>query len=146
MEYFSETACRKRLQGNPYVDSLVQRKLSPATLGADIARVSEDRDPFVSRLHKVRNEALAHIEPNPIRLGSASPLQGLGVKDVETLLRRARTILSRYSLIYRASLLSSTIVGSDDYIHTLEYVRRGMKALHAQHKEEMRRITSTGKR
>src|ERR1700683_4959486 len=127
LEYFSEEATRQRL---PLQASL--RKLNRTTLGNDIRRVSWDRDPLVSRLWKLRNESLSHINPNPVRLGTLSELPGLKPKEIETLLKRARAIVTRYSLIYRASMVSMKLVGADDYLHLFNLVRWGRKSLAAE--------------
>jgi hypothetical protein len=136
LEYFSEQAIQERL---PADLSLLSRKMNPATLGNDIRRVSEDRDPLVCRLWKLRNGSISHMSPNPVRLGNRSTQLGLKPKEIETLLNRARAIVTRYSLIYRASWLSGKIVGADDYLHLLDLVSRGRMSLTAEHEQEMRR-------
>jgi hypothetical protein len=127
-ETFSQEAFRKRLKDNPYVEGLF-RSLNPATLRADIRRVSEEHDPLVARLCKLRNQSLAHVDPNPIRLGTTSSLPWLKLQEMGTLIKRARRILTRYSLTYRASLTSSKVMGADDYNHLLDLVRRGRSSV-----------------
>jgi hypothetical protein len=120
---FSQESFRKRLQGNPFVESL-WRKVNPSTLGIDIRRVSEEHDPLVSRLCKLRNQVLSHVDPNPVRLGTTSTAPWLKGKEIGILINRARKILTRYSLTYRASLTSARVLGADDYQHLLDLVRR----------------------
>jgi hypothetical protein len=127
-EKFSQDAFRTRLKGNPFVEGL-WRKLNPATLGMDIRRVSEEHDPLVSRLCRLRNQFLSHVDPNPIRLGTTSTLSWLKLEEMGTLIKRARRILARYSLTYRASLTSSKVMGADDYNHLLDLVRRGRSSV-----------------
>jgi hypothetical protein len=146
VEYFSEGARRKRLKDNPFVEGLLLRKLNLSTLGGDIRRVSQDRDPLVYRLYKLRNEFLSHVEPNPVRLGALSALPWLEGKQIQTLLNRARKILNRYSLTYRASSLSTRVVGADDYDHMLGLVRRGRNSVIAERDAETRRLTSLQRR
>jgi len=138
--YFSEGARRKRLKDNPFVEGLIARKLNVSVLGRDIGRVSEDRDPLVYRLCKLRNAALSHVEPNLVRLGTASMLPRLDDREIQTLLNRACRILARYSLTYRASLVSARVVGADDYNHMLELIRRGRNSVIAEQEEEIRRF------
>jgi hypothetical protein len=140
--YFSREACRTRLKDNPFVEGLLSRKLNLATLGGDIRRVSAERDPMVSRLCKLRNESLSHVEPNPVRLATAPTVPGLKIKEIETLLKRACKILNRYSHAYRASVFSAKVIGADDYKHLLDLVRRGRDSVLAEHKEEIRRFNS----
>jgi hypothetical protein len=101
VEYFSDGARRNRLKDNPFVEGLLSRKLKLSTLGGDIRRVSQDRDPLVHRLCKLRDESLSHVHPNPVRLGASSTLPRLEGKEIQTLLDRACKILNRYSLIAR---------------------------------------------
>src|SRR5579862_4928670 len=68
-KYFSESAVLQRLPGYP---SSLARKINPSTLQNDIRRVSADRDHLVSRLWKLRNQSVSHVDPNPIRLAASS--------------------------------------------------------------------------
>jgi hypothetical protein len=135
--YFSDALTRSRLAGNPFAEQLVARKVKPAVLGADIRRVS-DQDPLVAQLCQLRNRWLSHVEPNPIRLGGALALPHLSAEQIGTLLRRARRIVNRYSLIYRASALSTDVVGADDYKEILKLVRKGRDAVIAERNAEIR--------
>jgi hypothetical protein len=139
VEYFSQKAIAHRLRDNPYVEGLSSRKLNLSTLGNDIRRVSAERDPIVSHLWNLRNRHVSHVDPNPVRLGTLPTLRGLKPQEIETLLKRACKILARYSLIYRASWVSSEVVGADDYIHLLDLVRRGRASVIAEHEEKIRR-------
>jgi hypothetical protein len=139
VEYFSDGARRKRLNHNPFVEGLLSRKLNPATLGGDIWRVSQDGDPLVGRLCNLRNQFLSHVEPNSVRLGKPLTTR-LEDKEIQILLKRACKILNRYSLTYRASLLSTKVVGADDYKHVLDLLRRGRGAIIAAHDDEIRRF------
>ncbi len=146
VEYFSDGALRTRLKDNPFVEELLSRKLTLSTLGGDIRRVSEDRDPLVHRLYKLRNESLSHVNPNPVRLGAASTLARLNGKEIQSLLDRACKIVNRYSLTYRASLLSAKVIGADDYNHLLDLIRRGRNSVIAEQEDEIRRFTSRQRR
>jgi hypothetical protein len=145
VEYFSDGARRARLKENPFVEGLLSRKLNLSTLGGDIRRVSQERDQLVHRLCKLRNEALSHVEPNPVRLATVSTQPRLQQKEIQTLLNRACKILNSYSLTYRASMLSAKVVGEDDYKHLLDLVRRGRDSVIAAQEEEVRRYMSNGK-
>jgi len=96
----------------------------------------------VQRLCKVRDESLSHVQPNPVRLANMSALPRLKRREIQTLLNRACKILNRYSLTYRASLLSAKVVGADDYSSMLDLVRRGRDCVIAAQKEEIQRAMS----
>jgi hypothetical protein len=144
VEYFSDGARRTRLKANPFVEGLLSRKLSLSTLGGDIRRVSQEGDQLVYRLCNLRNKSLSHVDPNPVRLATVSTLPRLKQEEVQILLNRACKILNRYSLTYRASTFSATVVGADDYNHLLDLVRRGRDSVIAAQEEEVRRYTSDG--
>ena len=143
VDYFSEKARRDKLKHNSFAEGLLSRKLNLPTLRTDIRRVSQDSDPLVNRLVEFRNGSLSHVEPNPVRLGTVSSLRRLTDREIRTLLNRARTILNRYSLIYRATMLSTQVVGSEDYKHVLDLVRRGRNSMLAEREAERRRFTSS---
>jgi len=144
-EFFSQDARRLRLRKNPFIEGLLARKLNPATLGGDLRRVSED-DALVFQLCKLRNQALSHVEPNPVRLGTTPTLPWLESPQIETLLRRARQIINRYSSIYRASSFSMKVLGADDYMTVLSLVRKGRNTVIAERKLEIQHITRQGRR
>lgn len=133
LKYFSESAVTQRL---PRFAGSTVRKVNASTLANDIRRVCADRDQLVARVWKLRNESVSHTNANPVRLGVVP--SGLKPNEIATLLRRARNIVTRYSLIYRASCVFGKIVGADDYLNLLDLVRRGRMSLVAAREAEMR--------
>jgi hypothetical protein len=95
-----------------------------------------DSDPLVSRLLDLRNKFISHLDAE--RVMQNVPTKGLTAGDIEALLLRARTITSKYSLLYRASVYGG-IAGADDYKSTLRWVRRAPIAHNAEIDEQIQR-------
>jgi len=128
-ELFSDTAFRERLKDNPHVDTLVtDRVIDDAELGAELESVS-DSDPLVSRLLDLRTKLISQLDAE--RVMQNVPATGLTAEDIEALLNRARTITSKYSLLYRAPVYGG-IAGADDYKSTLRWVRKALVAYNAE--------------
>ena len=144
MLYFADEVRRQRLSHSPHVENLLPRLLNLA-LGGDIRRSSES-DPLVGRLCQLRNQALSHVEPNPVRLGTTAKLPWLTDRQIGMLLRRGRKIINRYSLIYRASLVSDTVIGANDFTMVLSHVRAAHQAIVAQGKKEVRQLAALAPR
>jgi hypothetical protein len=122
-DLFSDTAFRQRLKDNSHVDTLVQdRDFDDVELDEDLASVS-DRDPFVSKLLALRNDAISHTAADSVR--RAARQTWLAARDFEVLLSRASNITSKYSLRYRASRFGG-IAGADDYKSMLLLLRRAL--------------------
>lgn len=138
--YFSEQAFRARLRNNPHVDSLAAetRTLNLRELDDEIQSVSES-DTLVKQLQHIRNKSVAHRDADMVRLATQSSLAGLNVTDAKTLLERAAGILFKYSMLYRASCLSDSVSGSDDYKDLLQLVKRSLDSITAAHEEEYHR-------
>lgn len=136
-ELFSEASFRKRLEGNLHIDILAaDRSLDAAQLAAELASVSET-DPLVARLLELRNKTGSHLDAGRIMRGIETA--GLTVAELEVLLRRAREITGKYSLLFRASVYGGT-VGSDDYLSTLHWVREALSAHQKGIEEEIARV------
>jgi hypothetical protein len=58
---------------------------------------------------------------------------------IEPLLKRARNLVDEYHLAYRACF-SGKAVGSDDYKHLLDLVRKARKATVAKQTREIRKL------
>lgn len=133
-ELFSDTAFRERLKNNPHVDTLAtDRVIDDAELDAELESVS-DSNPLVSRLLDLRNKLISHLDV--ARVVQNVPTTGLTAEGVEALLHRARTITSKYSLLYRASVYGG-IAGADDYKSTLLWVRKALAAHDAEIDEQI---------
>jgi hypothetical protein len=131
--YFSEHAFRRRLQHNSHVDSLAAetRTLDVVALQAEILSVSE-KDPLVERLHGIRNKRIAHRDSEMVLFDTLSSLVGLTSTDIDALLDRANQITTKYSMLYRASCMSTRLHGADDYKDLLHLVKQSVE-------EEIRR-------
>jgi hypothetical protein len=134
---FSDAACRERLIGNPHVDALVHdRAIDDSELDREVASVS-DADPLVAKLSRLRNKVISHTDADTVRRGT--PRFWLPVQDIETLLSRARSITSKYSLLYRASTYGR-MVGTDDYKATLRWLRKALSSHRAQIDKEVEQM------
>lgn len=138
--YFSEQAFRARLRHSLHVESLAKetRTLNMSELDDEIRSVSES-DTLVKRLQNIRNKSVAHRDADMVRLATLSSLAGLNVTDVKALLERATGILFKYSMLYRASCLSESVSGADDYKDLLQLVKHSLDSITAAHEEEYRR-------
>jgi hypothetical protein len=127
--FFDEPSFRRRLSANPCVDSLAgdARRPDPATLAAHLGSVTK-KDPLVLQLVDVRNTALAHRDTRVVLGTAVDPAQGLTANDVGVLLDRAKRIVNEYGLLFRAGVHSMRIIGEDDFLSVLHYVRKGLKS------------------
>jgi hypothetical protein len=122
---FSEPEFRKRLAGNPFVDSLAAdpRTPDPAILEQDIALCSA-KDPDVHALLMYRSNLLAHRNAKTTAAGTASDGQfAVPGTTVRTLLDRSRTVLNRYSYLFAAATHSVNMIGHDDYRYIFKAVQ-----------------------
>jgi hypothetical protein len=113
--YFSNESFRRRMQSNPHVEILSAnaRTVDFSILEEEIRSVS-DFDPVIERLHRLRNRYLFHRDASLVRLATLSSIVGLTPVEIGSLIERATAIVNKYSLIYRASSLSTQIVGAND--------------------------------
>ncbi|MEJ8837772.1 AbiU2 domain-containing protein [Ramlibacter sp. AN1133] len=117
MHLFATQEFKKRLAGNPFVDSLseIAREPDPVQLEADIALCTQS-DPTVKALLLQRHNVTAHRNARMAARGrSAIEEFGIPVADFEDLLQRSRTIHSRYSQLFAAASYSPQILGHGDY-------------------------------
>ncbi|MFO0754318.1 MAG: hypothetical protein U0411_13475 [Thermodesulfovibrionales bacterium] len=121
LSLFTEECFRKRLKDNPDVDSLAMSQITPSTeeLDKDISSVFHKNNPTVSRLMKVRNNALAHRGVD-ITLGEKAILE-----ELQELAAHALNILNKYSTYFRASSYLMGVPGEDDYKVLLDLLKRG---------------------
>jgi hypothetical protein len=114
---FDKAEFRKRLAGNPFVDSLAKDPRTP-----DLNQLKKDKvlcsadDPLVKKLLLHRNNAIAHTGRNRV-LKETKILEdnAISIAEFESLITRAVDILNKYSLLFRASSYSTKIVGNDDH-------------------------------
>ncbi|HEY3827185.1 MAG TPA: hypothetical protein VGL82_21670 [Bryobacteraceae bacterium] len=133
-DFFSDAGFRKRLAGNPHINTLAaNRSIEAVELAAELASVSES-DALVFRLLELRNKTGSHLDTGRIMQGIETT--GLTVAELELLLRRARAITGKYSLLFRASVYGG-MVGSDDYLSTLKWVRKALSAHQKSIDDEM---------
>lgn len=129
LHLFDEPSFRRRLKGNPFVDSLASDAKRPnaTVLTTDAASVHK-ANPLVGRLVAVRNKVLAHRDPKVVLGASQDPAKGLTPADVDALIARAKTIVNRYGILFRAASHSMSIVGHDDFLSILRHVRLALEA------------------
>lgn len=140
--YFSEEAFRRRLSDNPHLEGLAARArtFDLTVLDSEIESVS-DKDGLVKCLHEIRNRRVAHRDGNMVRLAALSSVAGLSVADTDTLLERANNLTTKYSLLYRASCVSTRLHGADDYKDLLQLVKQSIDFNTAEVEKEIRRET-----
>jgi hypothetical protein len=122
---FNQDEFKKRLAGNPFVDSLAAdpRAPDPVTLKQDIQSCSI-KDPDVHLLMQYRSNLLAHRNAKSTTSGAVSNGKyAVPGTQIEALLERARTILNRYSYLFSASVHSVNMVGHDDYQYVFKSVQ-----------------------
>jgi hypothetical protein len=118
---FDAGTFRQRLAGRPFVESLAQDARRPDLAQLDADRRSIDKnDPMVRKLVALRNTSLAHRDLSTV-LGTEGAVFPWG--DVDILIERAVAIVNRYSMLYRASLYTDTLVGHDDYTFLLRMIQ-----------------------
>lgn len=150
LHFFDEPNFRKRLHDNPFVDSLAEDSRKPdeheldQDIGSVVRAVNNSFDNVVEKFINIRNKYLAHKDPK-VLLPSQGPemVADLSWDDVEHLLSLANRLLSKYSLLFTASIDSTTIVGQDDYEYLLESIRQRIDAykthVEAETKEYLRK-------
>jgi len=129
LHLFDRAEFKKRLAGNPFVDSLAEDPRVPdlSTLKQDITLCS-DTDPKVHQLIKYRGSVLAHRNARTTAAGrSLSQELAIPIDDFEDLLLRARTILNRYSGLFIATSHSVQMVGHDDYRYIFTCVQSAVE-------------------
>lgn len=143
LHLFDEPSFRRRLKGNPFVDSLARgaRRPDAAMVAAD-ARSVHKADPLVGRLVAVRNRVLAHRDPGVVLGASQDPAKGLTATDVDALVARAKAIVNRYGILFRAGSHSMRIVGHDDFLSVLRHVRVTLEARERDLARQAKRITA----
>ena len=147
LHLFDQPNFRKRLQGNPFVESLAKdsRKPDEHKLEQDICSVvvnkNKGTDTVVMKFKEIRNKFLAHKDPN-VLLPSRGPemVVDLSWNDIEHLLSLADSLLSKYSLLFAASVYSTTMVGQDDYKYVLESIKMRIESYKAATEVEMEKF------
>ncbi len=137
-QFFSEDAFRRRLSSKPQIDTLasVVRTVDVRELEIEIICVSGN-NPIVSCLHEIRNKRVAHRGGHMVRLGES--LAGLTVLQIETLLRRASQITTKYGSLFRASSFATRRAGTGDYKDVLQLMKQSIDFNRAQQDEEIRK-------
>ncbi|MGA2878299.1 MAG: hypothetical protein ABSG13_05065 [Bryobacteraceae bacterium] len=135
--YFSEESFRLRMQGRAHLGSLAPsyRTLNFSAIDEEISLVS-DSNPVVRRLHDLRNRYLSHRDASLVRLANFSSVTGLTPLEIDSLVERATDLVIKYGLIYRASSMSTQVVGADDFKHLLHLLKLGLGTLLAKRDEE----------
>jgi hypothetical protein len=146
LHFFDEPNFRKRLQGNPFVESLAKDSRKPdeqeleQDVGSVVKSVNKGIDNVVLKFINIRNKYLAHKDPK-VLLPSRGPemVADLSWNDVEHLLNLADGLLSKYSLLFAASVDSTTMLGQDDYKSVLETIKGGIESHRAAAEAEMKK-------
>jgi hypothetical protein len=146
LHFFDEQSFRKRLQSNPFVESLAKdcRKPDEQELDQDIASVvvslNKGTDNILKKFVDIRNEYLAHKDPGGL-LPSRRPqmVTDLLWTDVEYLLSLADRLLSKYTILFDASVDSTTMVGQDDYKYVLETIKERIESHKAAVEADMKK-------
>lgn len=123
LDLFSNESFRKRLAGNPFVESLVEGRTTPdpQRLKSDIASCTAS-DLVVRRLIVFRNTYSAHRATAPVLQRKVGDELALTYEDVRMLLTRAIGILNVYSVYFSASHYSVNLVGRDDFNYIIDCV------------------------
>lgn len=120
---------RKRIAGNPFVESLAERCVPPdlEQLEADIT-LCADTDALVKSLIVYRGNVLAHRNAKMAAAGKAlSEEHSISIEGYKTLLFRAQDILNRYSVLFKAQSYSFQIIGHNDYRFVFEAILEKIK-------------------
>ncbi|MGA3281857.1 MAG: hypothetical protein ABSD50_12850 [Smithella sp.] len=144
LHFFDEPNFRRRLQGNSFVESLAKDSRKPdehelkQDIGSVVVNLNNGIDSVVKKFNNVRNKYLAHKDPN-VLLPSRGPkmVADLSWNDIEHLLSLANRLLSKYSLLFTASVYSTTMVGQDDYKYVLESIKMRIESYKATMAAEM---------
>lgn len=130
LSIFDEANFRRRLKGNPFVDSLAVKLKPPdqIQLEKDIEVVSNS-DPLVHKLVTWRHHYVAHRNShftlNPQKFDAQYPLL---FAEIGALITRALEVGNRYSLLFDATSHATLMVGRDDYLNVLKAVREHEEA------------------
>ncbi len=146
LHFFDESNFRKRLQDNPFVESLAKdfRKPDQYELEQDIGSVvvsqKKGTDNVVKKFINIRNKYLAHKDPG-VLLPSRGPqmVADLSWDEIEHLLSLADRLLSKYSILFAASVDSTTMLGQDDYKYVLETIQERIESHKAAVEGEMKK-------
>jgi hypothetical protein len=133
--FFDEAHFRKRFKNKVFAENLTKdfKKLSMEGLERDIGLVSVDQnqggDDVVRRFVAIRKKYLAHKDPKPL-LSPAEfkTVADLSWADVEHLLDLANSLIRKYSLLFSASVDSTSMLGQDDYKYVIEAIEDKMQA------------------
>jgi hypothetical protein len=133
--FFDEQNFRKRLQDNSFVESSAEDSRKPdeqeleQDIGSVVVKGNKGADNIVKKFVGIRNAYLAHRG-----LGGLLPSRGpqmvtdLSWDDVEYLLSLADRLLSKYTILFDASVDSTTMVAQDDYKRVLETIKERIES------------------
>lgn len=128
LSLFSVEEFKKRLAGNPFVESLAEYPRVPDSvqLAKDIASCSVS-DARVKALVQHRGNIIAHRNARKTAAGrSLADEFALSVDDLEVLLDRAHEIVNRYSSLFAATTFSRQMIGHDDYKYIFKCVKEAV--------------------
>ncbi|MFN9789788.1 MAG: hypothetical protein ACK53X_01690, partial [Holosporales bacterium] len=125
---FAEAHFRERLSNNAFVDSLASTNRIPTVqeIEQDL-ELTTDLNPLVKKLIIWRNNIIAH-RSSKVALGKNQILEDNPISHAEIteLLKDSLVIFDKYSGLYRESRHSVQIVGHDDYLQVLKYMKAGI--------------------
>jgi AbiU2 len=117
LSMFDVEEFRLRLKDNPFVESLAASAVKPdqSILDRDLA-LCHETDPIVRKLYLYRGDYVAHRNAKKSK-NTVVDRTATDITDdvIETLLKRAISILNNYSSLFAAEIYSTTMHGQRDF-------------------------------
>ncbi len=136
IHFFQEPHFRERLKDNAFVDSLAEGVVIPpmSELQADM-EFSSSNNLIVKKLMLWRHNVYAHTgKPTASGILEENPISK---EEIEQLLDKCFSISNKYMSMYKASSWSRQIVGHDDYLSLLKFLRIGLEQNEANIQKEL---------
>ena len=147
LQYFTEPYFRERLKDNAFVDSLSEGVRIPTLeeLEGDIL-FSSSTNQVITKLMRWRGSIHAHTAPKLV-LGQTSMIESAKIEkeEIEILLDRCYEIMNRYLSLYKANSWSRKIIGHDDYLSVLKFMRMGLATYEAEIEKEIEAFSTQTK-
>ena len=134
LQFFEEPHFRERLKDNAFVNSLAEGARIPTSEEIQVdLEIAGPQNPVVLKLTLWRSNFHAHLAAKPA-LGKAPSLASLRIEsdEIDHLLYECFRIINRYIYLYKAASWSRKIIGHDDYLSVLKFMRRGIEVQEAE--------------